>query len=458
MPEQTPAPITSEIDTNLLEKLSVAERISLAAVISIVILNLSLWASPLAEQMVTGNWRLMTGGSILAAVLCVLSLHFSASPNSEELRRLGLLLAFLVALFYTANLVFYLLLPSLGIDFPIPSSMKALRPFAAGISPQATSSFAMLGLTTIFINVRSRAAVLVADLLTGGLVLLVLTVVSGQMIGMMPVFRSPANFSSSAQTVVCLLLLVGVAFFRRARSGMFSILVRHGAGSRLARTIAPILLVAPFLRELTRAHFINSARMPPQYTTAVLASLAVMFSLAVVLFFAWRINSMEVELHALSLRDELTGLYNLRGFRLLAEQAMRMADRSARPFSVLYVDVDDLKQINDELGHQAGSMCLIEIAETIKSAFRESDVIGRIGGDEFAVAGEFSNSAIRSAALRLEHVANHRSAGESRQPALTFSIGHVTAGAEAWESLDTLLAKADEAMYEEKRRKKEVTV
>jgi len=458
MPDERPAPITSEFDTNLLEKLAVVERISLAAVISIVILNLALWASPLAQRMATGNWRLMTGGSILAAVLCVLSLHFSASTESEEMRRLGFLIAVLAALFYTANLVFYLLLPSLGIDFPIPSGLKALRPFAAGISPQVTSSFAMLGLATIFVNVRSRAAVLAADLLTGGLVLLVLTVVSGQMIGMMPVFRSPANFSSSAQTVVCLLLLAGVAFFRRARNGMFSILVRHGAGSKLARTIAPFLLAAPFLRELTRAHFINSARMPPQYTTAVLASLAVMFSLAVVLYLAWRINSMEVEMHALSLRDELTGLYNLRGFRLLAEQAMRTADRSSRPFSVLYVDVDDLKQINDVFGHQAGSMCLMEIAETIKSAFRESDVIGRIGGDEFAVAGEFSNSAIHSAALRLEHLANQRSARKSRQPALTFSIGHVTAGAEAWESLDTLLAQADEAMYEEKRRKKEVTV
>jgi len=93
----------------------------------------------------------------------------------------------------------------------------------------------------------------------------------------------------------------------------------------------------------------------------------------------WRINSMEMEIHVLSLRDEFTGVYNLRGFSLLAEQVLHLAQRSQLPLSVLFVDLDDLKEINDSFGHDVGSTYLIEIAEILKETFRETDVIGRVG-------------------------------------------------------------------------------
>jgi diguanylate cyclase (GGDEF)-like protein len=172
------------------------------------------------------------------------------------------------------------------------------------------------------------------------------------------------------------------------------------------------------------------------------------------LFLAWRINRMEAEIRDLSLRDALTGLYNIRGFRILAEQSLRMARRSDEPFSVLFIDLDDLKLTNDMLGHQAGSELLIETGEILKDTFRETDVFGRIGGDEFAVAGQFSLSAISHAAQRLEEAAEVRNAHAGRTMGLHFSMGYVTTDAEMQESLDELLAKADEAMYEEKRRKK----
>jgi diguanylate cyclase (GGDEF)-like protein len=93
----------------------------------------------------------------------------------------------------------------------------------------------------------------------------------------------------------------------------------------------------------------------------------------------------------------------------------------------------------------------------LKTAFRESDVVGRIGGDEFVVAGEFDEPAIASAAGRLKDLAAQRSSEDGRRIKLSFSVGHVTSGARIRESLDSLLAKADEAMYEEKRRRKELS-
>jgi diguanylate cyclase (GGDEF)-like protein len=116
--------------------------------------------------------------------------------------------------------------------------------------------------------------------------------------------------------------------------------------------------------------------------------------------------------------------------------------------------VDELKQINDKLGHQAGSDVLVQTAELLKTTFRDSDVVGRIGGDEFALCGQFSPTAISIAALRLKAGANlHRPDGMEHAP-LSLSVGYVTSGEHQNDSLEDLLARADEAMYEQKRRKK----
>ena len=168
----------------------------------------------------------------------------------------------------------------------------------------------------------------------------------------------------------------------------------------------------------------------------------------------WYIKSMEAKIHDLTLRDELTGLYNLRGFKILAEQALRLAQRSRAPFSVLFVDLDNLKQINDIHGHEAGSATLRETAELLQETFRETDVFVRLGGDEFAVAGRFSGPAVPVAVERLRSASAKRNSSAGHKVPLSFSIGQVTSTRTEVESLDALLAKADQSMYEDKRRKK----
>ena len=103
-----------------------------------------------------------------------------------------------------------------------------------------------------------------------------------------------------------------------------------------------------------RAHLLQSLRMPEQYATAILTAITTMVSFVLLLILARRISSMELEIRDLSLRDALTGLYNLRGFHLLAEQSLRLARRNQMPFSVLFVDLDNLKQINDSYGPRRG--------------------------------------------------------------------------------------------------------
>jgi diguanylate cyclase (GGDEF)-like protein len=121
---------------------------------------------------------------------------------------------------------------------------------------------------------------------------------------------------------------------------------------------------------------------------------------------------------------------------------------------VLFVDLDDLKQVNDRFGHFAGSQCLVDTAEILRGVFREADVLGRIGGDEFAVAGEFTESGMRRAAGRMEEAVARWNAKPGQPAAISLSFGTVTSQTGPHESLDALLKIADQAMYEQKRRKK----
>lgn len=94
---------------------------------------------------------------------------------------------------------------------------------------------------------------------------------------------------------------------------------------------------------------------------------------------------MEERLHTLLLTDELTGLYNRRGFLTLAEHQLKLAHRTKKSILLLFMDMDNLKDINDEFGHTMGDQALINATKILKKTFRESDIIARIGGDEFVV-------------------------------------------------------------------------
>ena len=134
----------------------------------------------------------------------------------------------------------------------------------------------------------------------------------------------------------------------------------------------------------------------------LIAAAAVAVALGILLFFAWRISRMENEIHDLILRDEATRLYNFRGFHMLAEHALRLAKRTNVPFSVLFLELENLVDIHEQFGPDAAAASLAEAGEILRATFRESDIKGRIGAADFAVAGRFDRAGISVAALRLE--------------------------------------------------------
>lgn len=440
----------SDPDPHILERLATLKRVWLALAALIAGASLAVRLLPAVGLVLPAQWHPMETEAALAALLSTLSLRFAEQRSSRRMQRMSLTLVILVLVLCICALAHYRMPGTTG--RPATSGVASL--WQSGLSPQTAGCFILLGLSTMLAGVRRRLPVILADMVVICLCLLVLIVVSGYIFGVSHLFGLNTAPTITLQTVICLALLAQAALFLRCKSGVFSIFLGRGIGSRLARFFAPIMLVIQFLREGLRAHIIQSGRLPMHTITAILASLAGMTSLIVILFLAWRINTMEVEIHALSLRDALTGLYNLRGFRLLAEQSMRLAQRSGLPYSVLFVDLDNLKQINDSLGHSVGSEFLVETARILRITFRETDVIGRIGGDEFAVAGLFTEQAIAAAAQRLHGLAAERNAAAPHPLALSFSIGQATQEATVDYTLDELLAEADQSMYGNKRRRK----
>ncbi len=163
---------------------------------------------------------------------------------------------------------------------------------------------------------------------------------------------------------------------------------------------------------------------------------------------------METEIREMSLRDHLTALYNRRGFITLAEQQFRFAHRTNRRMVVVFVDIDGMKGINDTLGHEAGDQALIDTAEILRQTFRESDIIARTGGDEFAVLAlemtELNGDAFSGRILQNLAVFNAR---KVRPFQLAMSWGTAIYDPAAPSSLDRLMSTADGLMYLQKKAK-----
>jgi diguanylate cyclase (GGDEF)-like protein len=166
-----------------------------------------------------------------------------------------------------------------------------------------------------------------------------------------------------------------------------------------------------------------------------------------------RIGASKDELQALSLTDELTGLINRRGLTTLLGQEIKRANRLNMGFSVIYMDLDNLKEINDEYGHKAGDSMLVEITRIIKEVFRDSDIMARIGGDEFVVVPIDGEVDVGEMIRRLKEVFKERKKTYERPFSLSVSMGTAYYNPLSPATVDELLNEADAAMYAMKKAK-----
>lgn len=163
----------------------------------------------------------------------------------------------------------------------------------------------------------------------------------------------------------------------------------------------------------------------------------------------------EIASLTLAIGDELTGLSNRRGFEMLGEKLLAAARRLSLPLSVLYADLDNMKPINDRLGHEVGDRALAEVAELLEASLRNSDLIARLGGDEFCallVGAESEDAA--AAVARVEAALADRNAETAEPFELSLSLGVADSHPGDERSLWDVVAAADIAMLEAKGARK----
>jgi diguanylate cyclase (GGDEF)-like protein len=164
---------------------------------------------------------------------------------------------------------------------------------------------------------------------------------------------------------------------------------------------------------------------------------------------------MQDHLRELSITDELTGLSNRRGFFAFAQQQMKHARRNGERMVLFFADVDDLKIINDTFGHVSGDRALADTARIFVETFRDSDIIARMGGDEFAVIlGNAPDAGIETVRNRLEKRLTEYNARRDGSFRLAVSVGLTVFDPANPVTVDELIHQADARMYEQKQQKK----
>lgn len=182
----------------------------------------------------------------------------------------------------------------------------------------------------------------------------------------------------------------------------------------------------------------------------VLIGLAV--TILVIIINVLMVNHFQGKLEHMAVTDELTGLANRRFFIWQAKRQMAQSSRSDQPLSLLMLDIDHFKNVNDTYGHEAGDNALKKVSAILQSTLREGDQCGRMGGEEFAVllpqtSAESAGNVAERIRILIENLSILTSSGSC---SVTVSVG-VATRSDQTKDIDSLIRKADEAMYQAKR-------
>jgi len=291
---------------------------------------------------------------------------------------------------------------------------------------------------------------------------------------LLPFNGRPWSLTKSIASLALLAAVTAIAFYQEAPLGTVAypltflplpflvwIACRTSPGGVALATIvvSAIAILAtgsgagPFAREMS-----NQSLLLLQTYTGITTLMALTLAAAVTghKMVAAKLKKLSLELEQLALTDELTGVRNRRGFLVLAEHAWRVARRTRVLCRLLFIDLDGVKHVNDTQGHQVGDALLIDAARVLNSVFRETDVIGRIGGDEFAVFELMDTTdSPGNGSARLQAAIDdfNRNAGQPYRLSMSVGVEELPAATET--TLEALLSRADIAMYGRKREQEQ---
>ncbi len=414
------------------------------------------------------------------------------------IRALCALLAILVG---GLTLVEYVMSVDLAIDLLLPIDLQRSQPalFPGRMAPATALCFLLSGFALLLLERRS----LLPQIFASTALLISLMALVGYLFNV-SAFYSVGLYSAMAiHTAIALILLNTGLLAVQPRSGLVELLISDTAGGEVARnllasvplvvlaiggvllvgeslghydnrfslalmaTLSITTLIVVILRTARHLHQVDTSRASVQ---AELAALNAALELRV----RERTNALEAvnskllaeiaqrkkveeDARRLSLTDELTGLHNRRSFFLLADQLMRSARRSNQSCLLFFIDLDGLKKINDIHGHEAGDLAIIAAAQVLKAAFRDSDVVARIGGDEFVVLAIDVGEPADVLSTRVQELTDEFNVSDRCHYPIGLSIGAVGCSPSELKPLGELLASADALMYANKQLRRQTS-
>ncbi len=440
---------SSQPDLKLMDRLTVIEDSCLILVTAITLVVLAGWLVP-----ALGAWLAVAGPPMKATTALCMLLGAGGLALSKPMRSDCQLSASRLSGAIVALAAGIALLVTLTGSAPDLDAVRAANAdLAVRMSVQSAVFLVLLGLSLLLARARKTWLALVADAATMGLVVLVLVVFAGYLFGATDLYGQSSYVRATPQSLLCMALLSFVRVVRRAEYGIFSVLVGVGIGSQIARLVLPFALTLPFLLDAALNYSMLDGWLSARAAGALSAAITTILLIGLAIVLAWHISRLERNLRDMSLTDELTQVYNLRGFQFLGEQALREARRAQAPLTILYFDVDELKQVNDTFGHESGSQLLRDLAGLLRTHMRSSDIVARVGGDEFAVV---FHGSLAEAAMAMRRMAAAMAAGgpAGKPYALSYSVGQAFCDWRGQEAFADLVARADAVMYEHKRLKR----
>ncbi|MGB7921721.1 MAG: GGDEF domain-containing protein [Pyrinomonadaceae bacterium] len=332
------------------------------------------------------------------------------------------------------------------------------------IAPNTALNFVLLGCALLLFWSKFRRGYYLAQALIIIALIDSLLPIMGYLYGTKLFYGIGSFIPMALHTAIAFFVLGTGILFAHPASALMMPLMDKGVSGLMVRRLLPAVIVLPVVIGWLRLEGLRRGFYDNELGVALMV-VAHIFIFAVLVwwnsFLLFRLDlqrkQVESQLHDLTLTDDLTGLRNRRGFLLLTEQEMKLArnKRIGIGLWLLFADLDGLKQINDSLGHQAGSQAIAQTGEILKRTFRESDVLARLGGDEFAVLA-LSDDADggRIMLARLQDNISAFNVTEKLPYQLSVSVGVVRVDPDKAASIEDAIKEADQAMYDSKHRKK----
>lgn len=436
-------PISDMPDIKLVYVMHMLKMLACVLIAFISISVLLAWLMPNFRTFLPDIWHGMKVNTALSFLILSFILTRDLNKNTSHTKLFDIFLCAVILLFPLSALMHHTFSVNFGLETMFAGDSYSNAP---GVMSKQTATF-LVGVVIVLLSIicDNKNNRYLQDILIFVLSVIPLTIFSGYLFNATGLFKQSNYIYSSPHTVLCMFLVVFALFAMRINSSLIGAIFSNGIGSVSFRIKMPLVILLHTFVIVTISYLINVGEYNVSTGIALIFVSVLVISLSTSLLSTIKINMLERELVNMSLRDELTGLYNFRAFRLIGEHMCFQAQRNNQKIVAFFFDIDGLKIVNDNLGHEVGSELLKDFADALVATFRTEDLVARFGGDEFTVMIYYNEST--SMLDRLQAKIDQMNLQHNKYR-IKYSSGYIIS--DEGDNLEDIISKADKIMYMQK--------